>query len=132
MPVTAIFDQPDLSDLGVPAFAVSLSVQGTTLTVHLRGGLDVRSAAVLSEHLAHGRDEQPRALVFDLTRLSYLDCAGARVIAGAARLLPPGQRPVLRGPGPVVRRLLQLTGLDRQLVIEPAGPEPGPGRDQGW
>jgi anti-anti-sigma regulatory factor len=50
--------------------------------------------------------------------VGFIDCAAARLIAGAGRFLPRGQRPVIRRPGPLVRRILELTGLDAYCEIE--------------
>jgi anti-anti-sigma factor len=113
-------------------FTVTVSVQGKAAAVRLAGELDAGTAAALAGPLADALAGGPARLVFDLAGLDFLDCAGARALARAGRHLPPGQRPVLRGPGPIVLRLLQLTGLDRQFTIEPAGPgpaRPGPRAD---
>jgi anti-anti-sigma factor len=64
-------------------------------------------------------DRRPRGLVFDLAGVRYLDCAAARTIVGTGRVLPAGQRPVLRHPRPMVRRLLSVTGLDERCIVEP-------------
>jgi anti-anti-sigma factor len=58
-------------------------------------------------------------LVIDLNQVDFLDCATAAVIFGVARqALPPGEMPVVRAQRPLVRRLLQLTGLDSQRVLD--------------
>jgi anti-anti-sigma regulatory factor len=47
-----------------------------------------------------------------------MDCGSARVIAAAARSRPAGRRLVIRSPGPGVRRILELTGVDADCEIE--------------
>jgi anti-anti-sigma factor len=80
-------------------------------TIVLSGDLDVNVAAALSRYLDRVLDQEPRRLVFDMSRVGFIDCATARLIAGTGRRLPGGTRPVIRRPGPVVRRVLHLTGL---------------------
>ena len=58
-------------------------------------------------------------LVFDLSGTRFMDCGSARLIAAAGQWLPAGGRPVIRRPKPVVRRVLELTGLDMHCEIEP-------------
>jgi anti-anti-sigma factor len=87
-------------------------------TVVLSGELDLAAAPSLSEHLAQVLARKPRYLVFDMTRVGFLDCAAARLIAGTGRSLPEG-RPVLRGPGRQASRILELTGLAADCEIVP-------------
>ena len=68
-----------------------------------------------------GTAQRPQRLVFDLTRVTFMDCAAARLIAGTDRWLPDGQRPVLRHPSAEVRRVLELTGLDTRCELAREG-----------
>lgn len=72
----------------------------------------------LSERLELIRREKPQRLVLDMARTGFVDCGTARLIASAGRFLPGGRRPVVRHPSPVVRRVLELTGLDADCDIE--------------
>jgi anti-anti-sigma factor len=94
-----------------------------TATIVLSGELDLTVTPSLSEHLAQVLARRPRNLVFDMTRVGFIDCAAARLIAGTRRSLPDGRRPVLRHPGYAVRRILELTGLDADCEILAAGCE---------
>jgi anti-anti-sigma factor len=89
-----------------------------TVTVVLSGELDLTVVPSLTSHLEQVLARHPRHLVFDMTRVSFLDCAAARLIAGTRPSLPGGRRPVLRRPGPEVGRLLELTGLAADFEIE--------------
>lgn len=91
---------------------------GGTATVVISGELDLASTPSLAARLSQILVDEPQRLVFDMTRVSFIDCATARLIAGTVRSLPHGQRPVIRSPGPLVRRVLELTGLDGQCEIE--------------
>ena len=70
------------------------------------------STPPLAAHLDQILAGQPRHLVFDLARVSFIDCATARLIAGTDAFLPDDHRPVVRRAAPQVRRVFELTGLD--------------------
>lgn len=102
------------------------------VVVRLRGELDVTVAAALSEQLAGLRDKEPSWLIYDMAAVSFLDCAAARVmLAAAGSVLGNGRQPVIRAAAPLVRRLLELSGLDRQCEL--AGLLPGVADEHlGW
>ena len=93
------------------------SAPGVT-TIFIRGELDLVTMPFLAEQLTLVARDMPGRLLFDLAGTSFLDCGSARLIAGAGEWLPEGRRPVIRGPGPAVRRILKLTGLDACCEIE--------------
>jgi anti-anti-sigma factor len=85
----------------------------------LRGELDVTVRITLEELLAPLSAMRLDRLVIDLNQVDFLDCGTAAVIFEAARkALPPGEMPGVRAQRPLVRRLLQLTGLDSQCVLD--------------
>jgi anti-sigma B factor antagonist len=92
------------------------------VTVILSGDLDLTAISPLSRYLAAICESAPRRLVLDMSRVGFMDCASARLIAGAGRCLPGG-RVVLRRPGPAVLRMLRITGLAArcEMVDEMAG-----------
>ena len=89
-----------------------------TVTVVLSGELDLTVVPSLAAHLEQVLARKPRSLVFDMTRVGFLDCAAARLIAGTRPSLPGGRRPVLRHPGPEAGRVLELTGLASDCEIQ--------------
>jgi anti-anti-sigma factor len=97
---------------------VDADLTAGTLTLVIRGDLDAVSTPSLDALLTQIQGRPPRRLVFDLGEVGFIDCAAARLIAGTGRLLPRGQRPVVRHPGPLVRRMLELTGLDAVCDIQ--------------
>ncbi len=109
--------RPDI-DPHAESLVVDVRMIAGTATVVVRGELDPVTTPFLAARLAQILASSPRRLVFNLTGLDYLDCAAARLIAGTGRCLPPGRRPVIRGPGPAVRRVLELTGLDDHCKVE--------------
>jgi anti-anti-sigma factor len=100
---------------------VTIEVQarpGVT-TIVVKGELDLVTMPYLAAQLALATRDRPGRLVFDLGGTHFMDCGSARLIAGAGQWLPGGGRPVIRRPGPGVRRILKLTGLDAHCEIEP-------------
>jgi len=93
--------------------------QEKTAVIRLRGELDVTVRITLAELLAPLSDMRLDRLVIDLNQVDFLDCGTAAVIFEAARkALPPGEMPVVRAQRTLVRRLLQLTGLDSRCVLD--------------
>ena len=88
-----------------------------TATLILRGDLDLASRPLLARRLAQVLAGKPQRLVFDLARVGVVDCGTARLIAGCSRDLPGHARPVIRSPAPLVRRMLELTGLDARCEV---------------
>jgi anti-anti-sigma factor len=54
-------------------------------------------------------------LIFDLSRLRFMDSAGIAVLIGAAAKVKAVH---LRDPSPIVRRVIEVTGLSDVLPIE--------------
>ena len=96
----AINTRPDAD--GVPVVAVS-------------GELDVSNAATLQATVASIVAKRPERLIFSLGDLHYMDSAGIAVLLGAADKVNAVH---LRDPSPVVRRVIELTGLAGVLSIE--------------
>jgi anti-anti-sigma factor len=102
-----------------PGFTVT--VTAAAVTVMLSGEFDVASEDFLVGRLARVRELRPRRLVFQAARVTYIDCASARLLVSTGRWLPPGVKPVIAGASPVVRRVLQASGLDARCELEPCG-----------
>jgi anti-anti-sigma factor len=96
-----------------------LTVDAETVTVTLSGEFDATSEGFLADCLALVYRERPRRLIFETAEVTYLDCASARLIVGTHRWLPHGVRPVIVRPVPIVRRLLQVSGLSERCELEP-------------
>ncbi|MGD0239266.1 MAG: STAS domain-containing protein [Streptosporangiaceae bacterium] len=97
---------------------VEMDVRPDATTILVRGELDLVAMPVLAGHLALVARDKPSRLVFDLAGTRFMDCGSARLIAGSGQWLRDGRRPVIRRPGPSVRRVLWLTGLDADCEIE--------------
>ena len=83
--------------------------------VTVAGELDVSNAATLQATVASIVAKRPERLIFSLGDLHYMDSAGISVLLGAADKVNAVH---LRDPSPVVRRVIELTGLAGVLSIE--------------
>jgi stage II sporulation protein AA (anti-sigma F factor antagonist) len=84
--------------------------------VTVSGDLDISNADALEAAVASIVARSPERLVFDLSRLRFMDSAGIAVLLGAAAKV---QSVHIRNPTPAVRRVVELTGLTQVLPIEP-------------
>jgi anti-anti-sigma factor len=98
---------------------IEVETRPGTTTIVIKGELDLVTMPFLAARLALATRDRPGRLVFDLGGTQFMDCGSARLIAEAGARLPGGGRSVIRRPGPGVRRILELTGLDAHCEIEP-------------
>ncbi len=96
---------------------IEVAVSPDTATVLINGELDLVSMPVLAARLPVVLRQRPRRLIFDMAGTTFMDCACARLLASAGRLLP-GRKPVIRQPRSAIRRVLELTGLEAEFEIE--------------
>ena len=99
-----------LADPQVPVFQTAIGDDGRVY-IKISGELDITTVPDLAGHLARLADLRPTRLFIDMSGVSFLDCASARLLADTAAFLPPGRQPVITSVRPTVRRLLELTGL---------------------
>ena len=100
-------------------FQTNVSSSGTETVVALSGELDVASSQGLSEELIGLIDGGTTELVIDLTALAFIDSTGLSAILQANKKLDGKGQMVLREPTPLVRQVLEVTGLTGTLRIEP-------------
>lgn len=94
--------------------------------VRLRGDLDTVTAPALRERLLALLMLHPgmKALVLDLSAVSFCDASGLAVLIGAHRRATQlGITLHLAAPRPRITKPLHLTGLDRNLTIHPTLPD---------
>jgi anti-sigma B factor antagonist len=84
--------------------------------VAVSGDLDISNAASLEAAVAPVVAQRPEQLIFDLSGLRFMDSAGIAVLVGAATQVNAVR---LRDPSPIVRRVVEITGLSDTLHIEP-------------
>lgn len=99
-------------------FALRQERDADTITLVLRGELDVNQAHGLGTALAAAEVGQPRILQLDLADVTFIDAAGMRVLRDAGRRARRDERELLLiDPAPPVRRVFNLVGIDRVATI---------------
>jgi anti-sigma B factor antagonist len=94
-------------------------VDGSPQVVRLSGELDLATVPVLVAAL----DRVPADVVLDCTNLGFVDSSGlSAIVADHRRRTGSGHRLTLRGMSATVRQTFELTGLHRELAIEPVEP----------
>lgn len=89
--------------------------------IELHGEIDIAEAPALRERLNLALDaiaERHGRFIIDLTGVTFFDASGLAVLIGVQRRARRLDVPMcLAAPGPQVRRILRITGLDRSLVV---------------
>lgn len=99
--------------------AIITERHGQRSVLRLQGELDAASQDHLRRTVRTVLDHHsPQVLVLDLSALGFIDCAGLSAMIWAHQhLARHGHELVLTGIQPLVRRLLNLTGLDSYLHL---------------
>jgi len=82
--------------------------------VTLSGELDSSNAASLQAAMTSILAERPTRVTFDLGDLRFMDSAGIAVLIGVAK----ASEVQLRNPSPIVRRVVEVTGLSHVLLVQ--------------
>jgi len=94
--------------------------------IALDGELDLASAPDLAELAGELVRNGADNIIVDAQRLSFCDSSGLRILVSIANeLRPTGGRVAIVNPQPVVLRVLELTGLDRTVMIDWDPPQGG-------
>ncbi len=98
--------------------------------LRVRGEVDVSNADQFAAALEMALRGRPARLVIDLSETTFMDGAAVGRIVGLRREIRDGACPiVLRRPQPIVRRLIDVLGVDRLCVVDDLdGMRPGPTR----
>jgi stage II sporulation protein AA (anti-sigma F factor antagonist) len=106
-----------VGDLSGPAelhLETRIEPSGAAL-ISVSGELDVSNAQTLESAVALLTSEStPSELIFDMSGLRFMDSAGIAVLLGAAKKV---DKVSLRDPSPIVRRVVELTGLSAVLPV---------------
>jgi anti-anti-sigma factor len=85
--------------------------------VRVEGDLDLATAGELWAAVEQAVADGGR-LVFDLSRVTFIDSSGLGVLIRAHQLLDGRGRLVVRAPLPQARRLFQSAGVESMLAVE--------------
>lgn len=101
-------------------FELSACAAGHCVVATVAGECDISDVSSLRERLLGVVASRPSAIVVDLSRLGFLDCAAVRVLATVGRKVTlMGGSLAIAAPTAQVGRLIEVTGLDRRLATYP-------------
>jgi anti-sigma B factor antagonist len=107
----------DLEDGEAAEITLSTRVDpGGARVVSLAGELDSSNVHTLSETMTTLAAGRPEWVIFDLGALRFMDSAGIAVLVRTAAEVDTVQ---VRDPSPIVRRIIEVTGLSDVLRIVP-------------
>jgi anti-anti-sigma factor len=86
------------------------------LVVRIAGEIDMSNAGTLRGTIDPVLDSDIQHLIFDLSELEFIDSSGLTVLLAATQKVTLVQ---LRNPSPIVRRVVEVTGLGDVLPTEP-------------
>ncbi|MDD3839027.1 MAG: STAS domain-containing protein [Clostridia bacterium] len=87
--------------------------------VKVEGEVDVYTAPKLKEKLLDPIEKEKTDLVVDMHDLVYIDSTGLGVFIGVLRRVKEyNGNIVLKGPRDNVKRLLEITGLNKIFIVE--------------
>jgi anti-sigma B factor antagonist len=101
---------------------VRVSSDGSARTIALAGELDMANASTLAAELERAETEGATSITVDLRELEFIDSTGIAVLVSAHRRLNDGAERVrlVRSEALEVQRVMDVTGLDRELPFAPA------------
>lgn len=111
-------DGPENPEEHPAPFDAEVTRRDGDVVVFVRGEIDVASAPMLWERLVEAIPDTKR-LVLDLQETDFIDSTGLSIFVRALRRLrADGGDLILRSPRPGVRKILDITGLDRVFTID--------------
>ncbi len=109
MPGTAtIVDRPD-----EPGLIMRLYDRDDWSVIEISGELDIQGVPLLRQLLLRAGHQ----FVFDLTRATFVDCGGLRILVGPVSAGSTPTRRLVSEERGKVRRLLTLTGWERNVLL---------------
>jgi anti-sigma B factor antagonist len=110
-------DQPGHG--GVPEFCCELLPDPGRGVVCVAGDVDMATAPVFRDVLTRATQRGDQGVLVDLSGCGFMDSSGLSVLVEANKALrEQGGRLTLRAPNERIVRLLELTRLDGELLVE--------------
>jgi anti-sigma B factor antagonist len=103
-------------DGGPPELSLSQARIGHRLVLAAEGEIDIASADDLREALAAAASSGAAEIWLDLSAVEFMDSTGITAIVDARNLLDSRRFAVIGPDGPV-RRVIQISGIDRAIAI---------------
>ncbi len=100
------------------AITVTSQDRGERLLITVSGDLDLVTAPLLTDEALNRLDTGSRDVLLDISGLEFCDSSGLSAFARISnRLAPDGHRLALAGPLPIVRRVLEVSGLVEVFIV---------------
>jgi anti-sigma B factor antagonist len=99
---------------------IDIVERGGVVIVTLEGEVDLCAAPELEQALNRVAASQASSIVIDLDRVSFMDSAGVHVLLQFSLRRETGPRLSLTRGSRQVRRLFEVTGVERYLPFAPA------------
>jgi anti-anti-sigma factor len=97
---------------------ITPAIRGDAVWLRVAGELDLATTGELSTALSEAERGNPRVVVLELSAVEFADATALRVFVSASRRAHlRDRRFVLASPSDVLRRMLALTALDRNLEV---------------
>jgi anti-sigma B factor antagonist len=93
-------------------------------TFTLGGELDILTAPQLTRRFVNAIDRRAGDVVLDVERLEFCDSSGLAALVRLAQHLDSGTV-TIAGPRPIVRRLLEVSGMVDVFVVTDGAPTDG-------
>jgi anti-sigma B factor antagonist len=106
----------DLNPAAPQAATASIADQEGVSVLRLSGELDLATVADIQRSVDAISGQAPEHLVVDLSGVTFMDSSGIALLLQIAATRP---RTELRNPTPLIRRVLEMTGLTETLPIVP-------------
>ncbi len=102
--------------------SVEISINGEVMIAYLDGEIDHHSAAYVRKKIDDSADlNMPSLLVFDFTRVSFMDSSGIGLVMGRYRNLSRrGTKLHITGTSPQIYKVMKLSGLEKIASIDEA------------
>ena len=106
----------ELDSTGRASATIMARDEGGTPVISIAGELDLSNMGQAKAAIDAALTSQAQRLILELSELEYMDSSGLALLAAAAR---QAREIELRDPSPMVRRLIEMTGLDQILRMTP-------------
>lgn len=94
-------------------------ISDTAARLVIEGRLDMQQAPGLRQSLGEARDRGARDLRLSMSAVEFMDSAGlAALVSGLKQAKNNGGSLIIENPSPAVRKVLELTLLDKVIPIE--------------
>jgi anti-anti-sigma factor len=101
------------------SFEVTVRVCDGRTSLAVRGDVDAYTGPTLADYLDAAVSETTGDLTVDLSAVHFVDSSGIAVLVAAAKKLRDrASELVVQSPPPIVRKVLEMTGVNKLLTVE--------------